>query len=128
MRCLLDSHILIWQFQDDPRLPASIAQALSDPANDITISVVTFWELTIKESMGKLRIAGGVAGLYRDWIVSQAATLLDVEWSHLKILQDLPWLHRDPFDRLLVAQAQAEGCVLLSHDPQVRQYPGLDFP
>lgn len=125
MKMLLDSHILIWHREDDARLPLEFSQALEDPANELFVSVATLWELTIKESLGKLNIVGGVEKLQQDWVGSGAATLLNIHWLHLERLQTLPMLHGDPFDRILVAQSLTMNSVLLSQDPKVRQYPDL---
>lgn len=127
MKLLVDSHTLIWHAEGDARLPERASVALENPSNEIFVSMATFWELTIKESLGKLKLEGGVARIYRDWIVSGAAVRLDIEWPHLDGINDLPWIHRDPFDRILVSQALSSRLCLLTFDPEVVKYPGLQL-
>jgi len=116
---LVDTHVLVWYGEGNPRLSERIRVALDNPHNAILISIATFWEFTIKESCGKLRLKSGVRGLYDDWVRFGGCSLLEVRLQHLETLRELPWLHRDPFDRLLVAQALATDSVLVSQDPGV---------
>lgn len=125
MRLLLDAHTLIWHKDGDAKLPESLSAMLEDAGNELVISAGTFWEMGLKESLGKLKIDGGVASLYEEWVHSGVASWLPVEWAHLRQNFQLPWIHRDPFDRLLVAQALVENLALVSHDPHIRQYPGV---
>ncbi len=127
MKILLDAHAAIWHKTDDPRLSRTASDALENPRNELFISVVTFWELGIKESLGKLKIRGGVDDLHAEWIGSGAASLLQIEWKHLRRNLALPWLHRDPFDRLLISQALAEGMKLVTVDSEIRKYPGVQI-
>jgi len=93
--------------------------------NRLVVSIASFWELSIKESLGRFRCEGGVDGIYREWIQDGVAELLPIEWRHLSILGDLPWIHRDPFDRLLVAQARREDLTLATNDQNIHRYPEL---
>jgi PIN domain nuclease of toxin-antitoxin system len=127
MRLLIDAHSLIWHADGDDRLPEMVSRAMEDPTNEILISAVTFWELSLKESLGKLTFRHGVETLHTAWIASGAAAMLPVEWPHISRASKLPWLHRDPFDRLLVAQASFERLHLVTCDHQIRQYPGVEF-
>lgn len=127
MKLLVDAHALIWHAEDDERLSSQASAAMVNPKNEIFVSAATFWELTIKESLGKLKLKNGVAQLHREWIASRAASLLSIEWHHLEKLAELPWIHRDPFDRILVAQALSGGLSLLTLDPEVASYPGLNL-
>lgn len=125
MRLLLDAHALIWHKDGDVRLPESLSAMLEDVGNELVISAGTFLEMGVKESLGKLEIDGGVKSLYDEWVHSGVAFWLPIEWVHLQQNWKLPWIHRDPFDRLLVAQALVESLTLVSNDPHVRQYPGV---
>jgi PIN domain nuclease of toxin-antitoxin system len=127
MKLLVDSHTLIWHAEADNRLPERASEELENQENEIFVSMVTFWELSIKESLGKLKLDGGVERIYRDWIVSGAAVRLDIEWFHLAGLSNLPWIHRDPFDRILISQALGSKLCLLTFDPEVIKYPGLQL-
>jgi PIN domain nuclease of toxin-antitoxin system len=123
MRLLLDTHLLIWAMGDPGRLSTSLRKRLEDPANALVFSVASLWELVIK------------AGLGREGFLVQPAllrrALLDGGWQELPIaarhvfaVAHLPSLHRDPFDRLLLAQATEEGLLLLTADAQLARYPG----
>lgn len=123
MRLLLDTHLLIWAMGDPGRLSPSLRKRLEDPANALVFSVASLWELVIK------------AGLGREGFLVQPAllrrTLLDGGWQELPIaarhvfaVAHLPSLHRDQFDRLLLAQAAEEGLLLLTADAQLARYPG----
>jgi len=110
---------------DASRLTPAVIQTIEDPTQQPVISLVSFWELTIKESLGKLEIPGLVAGLYNEWISDENAELLDVKWQHVKQLKNLPPIHRDPFDRMLVAQALIEDLTIITCDENIRRYPGI---
>lgn len=123
MRLLLDTHVLIWWRDDSPGLPPRVRAAISDIANDIVVSVATLWEIVIKRASGKLRFADDL----RQVIEEEAFALLPIAFPHLQALDGLPLLHRDPFDRLLLAQAIAEGIPLVSGDRALRPYPTAIF-
>jgi PIN domain nuclease of toxin-antitoxin system len=123
---LLDAHTLIWHKDDDDRLPYSISELLEDPErNQLYISITTWWELLIKETRGGLKLRGGVQGLHSDWSENRAAQNIDVQWNHLKKLREFPDIHRDPFDRMLVAQALVENLTIITRDPHIPKYPGV---
>ncbi len=125
MRLILDAQPLIWHRAGDPRLPEKVRRALSDPENDLFISEATWWEICVKLSLKKLQLLGGVDGLREEWIGSGAASALPIEWRHSRRLMDLPFVHRDPFDRMLVAQALCENLTLVGGDACFSQYPGV---
>lgn len=126
MRLLLDSHVLIWHKNEDPRLPERISQLLENPDHDLFVSIAVPWEMAIKESLQKLDLQGGFRALYEEWIDSGMADLLPIQLPHLITLASLPLIHRDPFDRLLIAQAIRENLTLVSGDPNIRQYPKVE--
>lgn len=122
MRHLIDAHSLIWA-QDDPgKLGPAAVPALRDPANELLLSAGTIWELSIKCGIGKLRLSLP----FRPWvdraIVGLGLTVLPISLDHADRQAGLPWHHRDPFDRLLAAQALVEGARLVSADAIFDQY------
>lgn len=125
MNILLDAHCLVWFRIGDSRLSPKVRAAMESNQNRLVISVASFWELNIKESLGRFRFEGGVGGIYLEWIQDGVADLLPIEWEHLSLLSGLPWIHRDPFDRLLVAQATREDLTLATNDRSIRRYPQL---
>ena len=114
MKLLLDTHAFIWWMEDSPRLPRSVRRAIADGGNDVAVSAVSVFEIAVKVRLGTLsldaELAGDVAAAIRD----QAFVGLDVTPAHAQRAGAMPGVHRDPFDRLLIAQALAEDLVLVS--------------
>lgn len=122
MRLLLDTHILLWWMVGDRRLPKTVATALAAPENDIAVSAASLWEIAIKQALGRIDID------LDDLVASIAAdgfSELAVRFPHTLKLQSLPGHHSDPFDRLLIAQAIAEGRRLVTTDAAVLAYRGV---
>jgi len=122
VKVLLDTHVFIWAISEPERLSSRARQAIEDPDNEVTISVASAWEMAIKATTGKLRISGRAATFVQRKLVEHRMTLLPIQLSHLEVLEKLPLHHRDPFDRLLVAQAIDEDAFLLTVDRQLRKY------
>ncbi|HUA75767.1 MAG TPA: type II toxin-antitoxin system VapC family toxin [Solirubrobacteraceae bacterium] len=118
MRLLPDTHALLWLLDDDPRLGKRAARLLTDPANEVLLSAAVVWEVAIKRSLEKLVAPDGFASLLLDAGASSLAVTVEHAWA----VQSLPWHHRDPFDRLLVAQAKLERAVLVSGDERMSAY------
>ena len=125
MSYLLDAHALIWYRAGDRKLPAGVRALLGSGEPGLFISDVTFWELMIKHTLGKVTFVGGVESLHQEWIEHNIAETLSIQWKHINGLCHLPNLHGDPFDRLLVSQALQEGMMVVTGDTQIRQYPGV---
>jgi PIN domain nuclease of toxin-antitoxin system len=122
VRYLLDTSTFLWAATDPGRLSRRARRICESPRDSLAVSVVSFWEILIKCGSGGLRIADPARRL-PDWCASLGARVLPIEAAHAFAVHGLPAIHRDPFDRLLVAQAMAEGLVMLSGDERVRQYP-----
>jgi PIN domain nuclease of toxin-antitoxin system len=120
LRLLLDSHAIFWVMLDDPRLSEFVRDLVTDPANECLISPVSHWEMALKISVGKFRIADDFQTLWRE--ACSRFAMLPIEAHHSVRLIDLPFHHRDPFDRMLVAQALAEGIPLASSDKGLDAY------
>jgi PIN domain nuclease of toxin-antitoxin system len=122
VRLLLDSHTLIWAADAPAKLSARAQGLIHDPANDRLLSAATLWEIAIKFSLGRLPLSLP----YRQWMDKAIADLvlvvLPITLDHAERQAILPWHHRDPFDRLLVAQAQVEGVPLVSADTTLDPY------
>lgn len=115
---LLDTQILLWWLSDDSRLSTKQREIIASPENQIVVSVVSFWEMVIKENLGKLRIPANL----REAVEKTSFSLLDVSLQHIEGLRQLPSHHRDPFDRLLIAQAQTENLQVLTADRSWQKY------
>ena len=120
-RYLLDTHTAIWFFDANPSISSTAARIIRDKTNRVYLSVVSAWELTIKISIGKLRFPGDAAG-FINAAKSNDITILPIDAEHLTILKDLPFIHRDPFDRLIIASALAEQMTLITDDDNVTRY------
>ena len=118
MRCLLDTQVMLWWLLDDPRLGAESRELLA--SRPCLVSVASIWEVAIKHRIGKLEVSPIV---FRDQSIAAGADLLPVLDSHVIETAQLPLLHQDPFDRLLIAQARVEGMMAVSSD---RQWVGYD--
>ncbi len=120
MKLLIDTHVWLWFVRGDATLPRAFDAAIRDPENAVVLSIVSAWEVQIKTAIGKLQVGSPI-----DEFLDSAVLhfdLLDVSLRHVRALGTLPFHHRDPFDRMLVAQAQADGLTLLTVDPLVRAY------
>lgn len=120
---LLDTHAFLWFINADSRLPKKTADMIEEN-RDVYVSIATFWEITIKNSLGKLDIELSISELMKS-CVEDGFTILPINASHLEILKDLPWVHRDPFDRLLISQAIAEDLDFVTLDENIRKYNGV---
>ena len=118
MRLLLDTHVLLWWLADMPSLTTGARAAIQDTNNVIAISAVSVWEIAIKRSLGKLQIPDS----WCDAIVEEPFEHLPIQFVHCRTVEELPLLHRDPFDRLLVAQAIVEKATLVTFDEDIRRY------
>ena len=117
---LLDTHVFLWYVLADPGLSES-ALCKIQTSDRVFVSIASFWEMAIKSSLGKLKLPVSVPELM-EICVSGGFEILQIRPSHLQTLEKLPWIHRDPFDRLIVAQARAEGLELATEDSCVRRY------
>jgi PIN domain nuclease of toxin-antitoxin system len=124
MRYLLDTHAFLWLAEDDPRLDAHVRALFTDANNEIFLSAASVWEMAIKASLGKLRLATPLARLVAGG-VERGIQLLAVLSEHTYQVEHLPFHHRDPFNRLLVAQASHLGMQLVSHDAKLDAYPAI---
>ena len=122
MRLLLDTHAFLWWVFDDPRLSSAARDLIADPAAEILFSAVSGWEIAIKARTGRLDLPADVPGFVHEQVRRNRLLVLPVELRHALRVHALPDHHRDPFDRLLVAQAQVEAVPLLSRDPLVAAY------
>jgi len=122
MRVLLDTHTFLWWLDGDPRLTSKPRRIIADKANVILVSAASAWEITTKERLGKLPGAADVASDVAGCIASQQFATLDISVLHAQRAGRLPGPHRDPFDRMLAAQAQIEDLPIISNDDVFDDY------
>ncbi|MEE3627797.1 type II toxin-antitoxin system VapC family toxin [Nitrospirillum sp. BR 11752] len=124
MKFLLDTHILLWAASAPDRLSGDVQVLLGDLSNDCLFSVASLWEVVIKRGLGRADFQVDPK-LLRRGLLDNGYEELPITGAHALAVQDLPPLHRDPFDRILIAQSHAEGIPLLTADPIVAGYGGL---
>ena len=118
MRLLLDTHVLLWWLGADPALSETASALIRDPANVVFLSAVSHWEIGLKQSLGKLRLPAA----FEEKLAEESFENLPLTASQARRVAQLPWHHRDPFDRMLVAQALTENLTLLTADAAVAAY------
>lgn len=123
MRLLLDTHLLLWAAGEPDKLSARARALMDDPGNDLVFSAASLWEITIKTGLGRADFQVD-PHLLRRGLIENGYEELPITSQHALAVGQLPDVHRDPFDRILVAQATVEGLLLLTHDPLVKAYPG----
>lgn len=117
-RFLLDTHVLLWWLDDAPELGPRCKELIADPRNQIYVSAATTWEISINKALGKLAAPDDIDSIVED----EGFSKLPISLYHGQLAGSLPLLHRDPFDRMLIAQAQAEGLILLTSDNNIGLY------
>ena len=122
MRLLLDTHLLLWAAGEPDKLSARARTLMEDPGNDLVFSAASLWEITIKTGLGRADFQVD-PHLLRRGLIENGYEELPITSQHALAVGQLPDVHRDPFDRILVAQATVEGVLLLTHDPLVKAYP-----
>jgi len=118
MNLLLDTHVLLWWLDDHPSLSKLCRSAMADGNNLVFVSAAVIWEIRIKQASGKLKIPS----VFRQIVDQQPFNWLSITVEHAHALESLPAHHRDPFDRMLVAQARVEGFTVVTHDAVFRKY------
>jgi PIN domain nuclease of toxin-antitoxin system len=118
LKLLLDTHTVLWFLSGDGRLSESARRHLTDGSNRVLLSAAVVWEIAIKRSLGKLALPGD----YLDLLLGAGVQALPVSIAHAAAVEGLPWHHRDPFDRMLVAQASVEGASVVSRDDALAPY------
>ncbi len=121
-RHLLDTHTFLWMASAPDRLGDEAREVVDRPASQLFLSVASVWEMAIKSSLGKLELPSPLGVFLEEQLQAIRALVLDVRAQHALAVEDLPWHHRDPFDRLLAAQARFEGLKILSRDSAFDAY------
>jgi PIN domain nuclease of toxin-antitoxin system len=118
MDLLLDSHAFLWWDASDARLAGEVRRAIADPQNRVFLSAASAWEIAVKRALGKLEFRGSLAKA----IAANGFEELAITTAHAERAAELPDHHRDPFDRMLIAQSLCESCVLITRDPAFKAY------
>lgn len=118
MNCLLDTHSFLWFLRGDKRLGEKARLVIENPKNNVYLSVASVWEITIKVSLGKLELKESI----EETVEKSDFEIIDIELDHILELTKLSNYHRDPFDRILVAQALVENLVIITNDEKIKKY------
>jgi PIN domain nuclease of toxin-antitoxin system len=121
MKLLLDTHALIWFLSGNNELSEEVVSEIENENNTIFVSIASLWEIGIKESIGKIKIKGGLSQLMTE-ILKSNIEIIPISIEDILVLTALEFFHRDPFDRLLIAQGMNEQCVIVSKDEQFKKY------
>lgn len=122
MRLLLDTHAFLWLVEGNPALSAAAQAAIAKPESEVFLSVASIWELAIKTNNGKLSLNEPLADFMERWTTQYKILVLPVELAHALAVGNLPLHHRDPFDRMLIAQATSDRLAVVSRDAQFQNY------
>ncbi len=122
MRALLDTHAFLWFVLDDRQLSVAAKVILSDPDNELLLSPASYWEIAIKVRLGKYHVPESFQDFMTDQIVRNQLVVLPITVAHTAIVATMPMHHRDPFDRLLIAQATSENVPVVSGDSIIDAY------
>ena len=124
MKLLLDTHVALWTLTDDPRLTTEARALILDPANEICVSAVTLWEIAIKHGLGREEAGAMPVSAQEAQFLFAASgySMIPITPEQAVLVETLPAIHADPFDRLLVAQGLTEALVLMTHDARVAAY------
>ena len=118
MNLLIDTHVLLWWLDDHPSLSEKARAVIADGNNLVFVSAAVIWEIRIKQALGKLEVPAN----FRQVLDKQPFEMLAITAEHAHAVGDLPSHHRDPFDRMLIAQATVEDFTIVSHDNKIKQY------
>jgi len=123
MEYILDTHILLCIVDDNPKLSKNVKSIYLNPSNDMYISLASIWELVIKISLQKLIIEDSITNFIKKHIRGNNITILDITLNHIIGLENLPYYHRDPFNRLIISQSILEKIPIISNDKSFDKYP-----
>lgn len=121
MKYLIDTHVLIWLFNGDNVISSKVLEIIKNPKSNLYISIISFWEISIKISLGKLNISYSTKELIKETIDS-GIKILNLKEEHILEVENLPFHHRDPFDRLIISQSKIENMLLISKDDIFDKY------
>ena len=123
MRLLLDTHAFIWWDNEPEKLSRRVLELCQDSHNQVFLSVASIWEIQIKLQLGKIKLDVSLQEMVESQQEANNLTILSVQAHHVFELAGLPDIHKDPFDRMIVAQTKTDGLRLLTHDPVMKKYP-----
>lgn len=128
MKYLLDTHIFLWWITDSPKLKQNIRDLISDRTNTLFLSSASIWEMMIKSNLSKLDLPENPRLFIKEQVALNSIYILNITMDHSFEIYGLPEIHKDPFDRMLIAQASIEGLTLITTDSLIAQYSVNTYP
>ena len=122
MKLLLDTHTVLWWVNEYEKLSPTAKSLLLNEANDLYLSIISMWEIAIKSSLGKLTEFNGGVGAFSAKVRIMPVNLLPIKQNYIELVETLPFIHRDPFDRMLIAVAKTESMAILTADENIHEY------
>ena len=122
MKLLLDTHVFLWLRNEPEKVSKTALDAYQSKENSIFLSLVSVWEIQIKQQLGKLQLAVSLAGMLQEQCTNNDLRIMPIDLLHILGVNQLPFHHKDPFDRLLISQAKIEELILVSSDSRLAQY------
>jgi PIN domain nuclease of toxin-antitoxin system len=119
---IIDTHILLWAISDPTKLGSKSLQVIENPDNHLSFSLVSYWEICLKRSAGKIELPKNWQKIIDKFLDDNNIDWLPIERKHIDLSLHLPLIHKDPFDRMLVAQAMAEHCAIITCDSEISKY------
>lgn len=119
---ILDTHILLWAIGDTARLSPKALRIIENPDNSLYFSLASYWEICLKRGAGKIELPKNWQKIIEKFLDDNNIEWLEIERKHIEMTLRLPLIHKDPFDRLLVAQTMAEHCAIITHDSEISKY------
>ena len=124
MKYLLDTHVIIWYFEESERLPEKVKEIIKNPMNQVAISISSLWEITIKMGLGKLKFSLPLND-FLDKMHYSDFEIIGIEIEHCKTLGELASMHKDSFARIIISTAMTEECILISADENIKKYSDI---
>jgi PIN domain nuclease of toxin-antitoxin system len=122
VKYLLDTHIFIWWITDNPKLSPNVRNVISEEVNDLYLSSASIWEMMIKSKLQKLQLTDNPKAFIKEQVKTNSINILDVKMVHSFETYELPDIHKDPFDRMLIAQAKIEKLTIITTDSYIKRY------
>ena len=123
MKVLMDTHVFLWWIEDNPRLSPRAREIISDIENEVFLSAASGWEIAIKARLGRIKLPQDPARFVMEQVTINAFRTLPIQLNHTLHVYTLPPIHRDPFDRILIAQSQLENIPIITADSYIAKYP-----
>jgi len=122
VKYLLDTHVFLWWITNSPRLPENIRALIQEKKNELFLSAASIWEMMIKSRLNKIQLPDNPKEFIKEQLILNSIKILNISMDHSFGVYDLPEIHKDPFDRMLIAQSRSDGLLIITADSFIKQY------